>query len=278
MDIIAVLIEKLSLQAEPTTAAQLIKLLPERLKLKQKALSAALDDLANAGRILALAQGKGTAYCVRPALDLCTEALLARLRAIATASSPAQLKAGLTKSLHPWFDEALARLIVKGQAWQVSIDKQPYVQAEAPRPSQTLGPKSLQAAQDLLENANRRRRNPRSLADLCDWLDHDPVEEEAAAIAIPSGAQLILWHQQERGHTGSAMIAIPLTYERYVTWARSHALRADEEAFRGALKDLYDDGQALLEPCERPQDLPDLERRLQVPLTFGPAGYFWSPI
>jgi len=42
------------------------------------------------------------------------------------------------------------------------------------------------------------------------------------------------------------------------------------------IETLYNDGQILLEPCERPQDLTEEERALLVPLALGPPGCFWS--
>lgn len=39
---------------------------------------------------------------------------------------------------------------------------------------------------------------------------------------------------------------------------------------------LYNEGVIWLEPCEYPQDLPEEERALLVPLAIGPPGFAWS--
>jgi hypothetical protein len=72
------------------------------------------------------------------------------------------------------------------------------------------------------------------------------------------------------------MIPIPDTYARYTEWAKSVGELVDSEVFKKALKELYDSGEAILEPHERPHELPAEQRDLQVPMAFGPPGFYWG--
>lgn len=274
------LLDLLKRQPAPLTAAQAAKLLPGSVR--TKTVSAALEDLAQAGHVLSFTQGKAAAYSVHPPLDLCADALAAQVAALTTAAKPEALRRALPRSLQPWFDEALGRLIVQGRAHWLPKGKVRLVQSHRARPSDLLTAAQRQSVQKMLTEANRHRPSPRSLEQFLVWLDggDEPVAAPAVAKgkARPTAELLRQWYREDRVQSSSSMVPIPDTFRRFESWAANQGQEADEAAFREALQELYDAGKAILEPCERPQDLPEEERRLQVPLTFGPPGYYWSPV
>ena len=130
------------------------------------------------------------------------------------------------------------------------------------------------------EEANRHRRTPRLLEDLLAWLDAEAPQAaaEPGPAPEPTPHQLRQWHEADRAKSSSAMIPIHHTWKHYETWATGQGLKADVVDFRQAMEAMYNAGSAMLEPHERPQDLPESERHLQVPLSLGPPGYYWSPM
>ena len=281
MDLPNTLLELLQRAPEPLTAAQLARQLPS--KTPAKTVAARLADLAAAGRVIAFTQGRSTAYATRACADLCAEALALRLPLITQPTAPAKLKTALPKSLRPWFDEALERLIMHGLAFWL-----PGGQLILPRPvrsSDVLLGVTVNQLKKMLLAVNRHRSEPRSLADLLQWLDAGSSPTLAASPGPPPATAAKLtpellhqWYHTDRAKSGSAMIPVPHTWKHYETWASTQGLHADIVDFHQALEALYNSGSAMLEPCERPQDLPEDERRLQVPLSIGPPGYYWSPM
>jgi hypothetical protein len=281
MDLPNTLLDLLQRAGEPQTAAQLARQLP--VKTPAKAVAAALEELAAAGQAIVFTQGKGSAYATHAPADLCAEALTQRVALITEGTAPAKLKAALPKALRPWFDEALGRLIVQGAAFWLPKGKSRLVLPRPVRPSDVLPAAALGQLKKLLAIANRHRGEPRSLAGLLAWLDGDTAPAAAEPPPPVIAAQLTpellrQWYQTDRARSSSAMIPIPHTWKRYESWASTMGMRADIVDFRQALETLYNSGSAMLEPCERPQDLPEDERHLQVPLSIGPPGYYWSPM
>ena len=274
------LIDVLKAETIPLTAVQLAKRL--LTKAKPKEVVAALDDLTRSGQVFAITQGKGTVYTARPPLDLCAEVLAVQIAAQAGALPPAKVRAALPKTLQPWFDEALGRLIVRGQAYWLPKGRTKLVLGRCVRPSDVIAPAQLAAVRKLLLTANRHRASGRTLEQFVVWIDGTDeagvTKTSAAQVMPPPPERLRQWYAEDRALASSSMVPIPDTYLRYEAWATAEGGLADEAAFRLALESLYNAGEAILEPCERPQDLPEAERRLQVPLTFGPPGYYWSPV
>lgn len=282
MDLRTALLEAAQTAPEPLTAAQLKK--RANLPAKPTALKGVLDDLAQAGRLHAFTSGATTAYSAAHPQELAASALAEIASKLAGAASPASLKTQLPKSLRPWFDEALARLVVKGQLWWLISGKTRLLSRTPPRPSDLLSKTQTAALEKLLVQVNQSRQTPRTLAQLRAWLDDElPTAEAAAAkriVATPTAGvtaeQLLEWYAADRARSSSSMIPIPQTWRRYTAWAEANDLQPSPDNFRRMLKSLYDEGRVILEPCERPQDLPESERSLQVSMAFGPPGYYWS--
>ena len=282
MDLRTALLEAAQAAPEPLTAAQLKKHV--KVPAKPAALKAVLDDLAQAGRLHAFTSGAATAYCTVHPQELAATALAGIVSKQVGATSPARLKAQLPKSLRPWFEEAVARLVVKGQLWWLISGKTRLLSRTPPRPSDLLSKTQTAALEKLLVQVNPSRQTPRTLAELLAWLDDEMPAAQvvatkpvpAAPAAVLTAAQLLEWYAADRARSSSSMIPIPHTWRRYSAWAEANDLQPSPDNFRAMLKSLYDEGRVILEPCERPQDLPEIERSLQVSMAFGPPGYYWS--
>lgn len=283
MDLRTALLEAAKASPEPLTAAQLKK--RAQVPARPAALKVVLDDLAQAGLLRVFTSGKSAAYCAVDPLELSVNALIGIVSQLADPTKPANLKTQLPKSLRPWFDKAAARLVVKGQLWWLISGKTRLLSPTPPRPSDLLSKTQTAALEKLLMQINQSRRTPRTLTELRAWLDDETTPAAQAAAVQPvitaasaglTAEQLLEWYAADRARSSSSMIPIPQTWQRYAAWAGAQDLQPSPDTFRTMLKTLYDEGRIILEPCERPQDLPAEERSLQVPMAFGPPGYYWS--
>ena len=107
------LLEVLRQQTLPLTAVQLARL----AKAKPGQATKELESLAQSGQVFAFTQGKTTAYAARAPLDLCSAALASRIAELQAPVPSARLEKSLPQPLRPWFEEALGRLVVRGQAF-----------------------------------------------------------------------------------------------------------------------------------------------------------------
>lgn len=267
------LLEVLSQQLLPLTAAPIARL----AKIKVGQAKAELDALARGGQVFAFTQGKSTAYAVQPPRDLCAAALAARIAELEAPVAPTRLEKSLPQPLRPWFEEALGRLVVQGKAFWRIHGKRRLIAADAARPSESIAASQRRTLQKILAEANRHRRVPRTMDQLVAWLDADESSAKPAAAEVTSDL-LRHWYELDRKRSSTSMIPIPQTFKHYEAWASANQRRADIVDFRQSVEALYNAGAAMLEPCERPNELPDHERQLQIPLTFGPPGYYWSPV
>lgn len=267
----------------PLKAAQVAKLIkPQAGRVATpKVVTTALDALAAAGRLNRITAGK-TALFTSMSLELAAQAMLRQL--IHAAKQPpqaAKLRAKLPPALQPHFEAALAGLVTQGAAFVMPGAKR-LVHARRPRPSELLDASKRRALQKLLDEINALRGRPLTLADFAAWLDDDtpaesspaPVESPKIAL-LPDAALLREWYEQDRVRSSTMMIAIPRTFERYAAWAAENGDAADSQVLRNLMTELYNNGCLLLEPCERPQDLPEHERAMLVPMSLGPPGYSW---
>ena len=255
-------------------------------KLKPKAVAVALAALISASHISmvkGLRKGSSQAcYTTQKPLDLTSEALAKVVAALPAAVALTKLKGLIAKPLRPWFDEALGRLIVLGSAYYLPRGKTRLVQAHPPKPSELLAAPALLQLKKVLEQANRVRQSQRTMAELLAWLDEgnpEPMHIVPRPVIKPptlSPTQLRAWHRADASGGSTAMVAIPVTFSRYRAWATEVGEHVDPEVFKRVLKALYDAGHAMLEPHERPHELPPHERELQVSMALGPPGYYWG--
>jgi hypothetical protein len=190
------------------------------------------------------------------------------------------LRSRLPPLLQAHFQTALESLTGRGEAFVMPGAKR-LVLAHRPRASELLSAAQLRTLQKVLEVVNTSRQASLTLADFAAWVDDGPGEAKDAlevkptTVVVPGETELQAWYEMDRQRSSTMMIAIPRTFEHYAAWARSQGGKADSQALRNLMNELYKQGRLLLEPCERPQDLPEHERAMLVPMSLGPPGYSW---
>ncbi|WP_395749138.1 hypothetical protein [Prosthecobacter sp.] len=244
-----------------------------------KAVLAALESLASAGVLHQISAG--TTSKPQPLFSSCSleASAMALLKSWVHASKKeqkaAKLQAKLPFGLQSSFESALAQLHAEGALFVMPGGKR-LVYARKPRPSEMLGAAQRRALQKTLDAVNGARSQPLSWDALIQWLDEEsPPPPAASSAIIPGEAELRVWYELDRIRSSTMMIPIPRTFARYRDWAAERGGVADCQVLRNLLEALYNNGLLLLEPCERPQDLPDNERALLVPMSLGPPGYSW---
>lgn len=276
----AAILDALARSELPLKAAEITKLIKPTLgkAATPKAVAAALETLASTGtltRILAGTAAKPQPLFTRQSPEAATAAFLKSwVQASAKEQQAAKLQAKLPAGLRPFFEAALALLVSAGDAFVQSGAKR-LVYAHRPRPSQALSAAQRTALQKILLTVNGMRYQPVAWEDMIAWLDAEPQKPSPLPVAVPSETDLQTWYELDRIRSSTAMIPIPLTFARYQAWAAECGGLADNQFFRSFIERLYNEGRLLLEPCERPQDLPEHERALLVPMSLGPPGYSW---
>jgi hypothetical protein len=244
-----------------------------------KAVAAALESLSGTGRLNRIVAGSGPPLFTTHNLEPVTLAWLKQCVLAAKKEQPAaKLKSRLPTALQPHFETALTQLAGEGGAFVLPGAKR-LVYSRRPKPSELLSAVQRRALQKMLDAANGARVQAVTLANFTAWLDEGPPVEpsrpEVPAVLVPDETDLRGWYELDRVRSSTAMIPIPRTFERYQSWAAERGGTADSQVLRNLIEALYNGGSILLEPCERPQDLPEHERALLVPMSLGPPGYSW---
>lgn len=244
-----------------------------------KAVAAHLTTMAGAGSLCHIAAGKpGKPEPLYTLLDHVEAAAALLKQGIHTAKKEqeaARWKARLPVGLHLHFEAALALLVDRGDAF-VPPGAKRLVCARKPSPSAFLTAAQRKAVQKILDQANSMRSAPAALEDFVAWLDEVPATLPDAQVAPPLDEALLReWYVQDRARSSTVMIPIPQTFARYEAWAQAGGFAADSQVLRNFMGVLYNNGLVLLEPCERPQDLPAHERAMLVPMSLGPPGWSW---
>lgn len=263
---------KLPLKASDIT--KLVKPLVGRAA-TPKAVVVALTALVSSAALNGIS-GKPQPLYTTQSLESAAAAMLQHgIHAAKNAQPAAKLKGKLPEALQPHFEPALEQLVATGAAFVLPGAKR-FVFAGRPKPSALLDAAKRRALQKILDGVNGARPQAATLAEFIAWLDAEPaaVPTQAAA-AVPGEAELQQWYALDRVRSSTVMIPIPQTFARYAAWAAERGQAADSQVLRNLIEMLYNNGRLLLEPCERPQDLPEHERAMLVPMSLGPPGYSW---
>lgn len=272
--------EALSRSELPLKAAEIVKLVKPAVgrEATSKAVAAVLAALSSSGALNSIAAGtrsKPQPLFTPHSLETAASALLKHwLHAVGKEQQVVKLKAKLPPGLQPCFEAALDSLVAAGAAFVLPGAK-PLVYAHKPQPSALLDATLRRSLQKVLRTVNSVRTPPASLDDLIAWLDAAPSAPPVESACAPEEADLHAWYDLDRIRSSSVMIPIPQTFARYQAWAAERGGVADSQVLRNLIETLYINGHLLLEPCERPQDLPEHERALLVPMSLGPPGYSW---
>lgn len=274
------LLNALQSAAAPLKAAQLTKLVKPGIgrAATPKNVAAALEALVSSCSLTRIGSGAASLF-TSLSHEQAAAALLKPLIHAAKKEQPAaRLKLKLPATLQPHFESALKQLAATGEAFVLPGAKR-LVYARKPRPSELLSATQRRAVQKLLDGVNAARTQAATLADFITWLDDEvPASAEppqVSSVVEPDEKLLHEWYMQDAVRSSTMMIPIPRTFDRYAAWAGEHGGLADSQVLRNLLERLYNQGRILLEPCERPQDLPEHERSLLVPMSLGPPGYSW---
>jgi hypothetical protein len=274
------ILEALSCSELPLKAAEIAKLIKPTVGrgATPKAVVAMLDSLTAAGTLNRIAAGttsKPQPLFTPHSIEAAATALVKhQVHASKKEQQAAKLKARLPVGLHSHFETSLAQLHAQGAAFVMPGSKR-LVYARKPQPSELLGTSQRRALQKTLDVVNGLRTQPATLRDLIAWLDEEPPASPVKSVVVPGEAELRVWYDFDRIRSSTAMIPIPRTFTRYQAWAAERGGTADSQVLRSLIEALYNNGRLLLEPCERPQDLPDHERAMLVPMSLGPPGYSW---
>ena len=263
---------KLPLKASDIT--KLVKPLVGRAA-TPKAVVVALTALVSSAALNGIS-GKPQPLYTTQSLESAAAAMLQHgIHAAKNAQPAAKLKGKLPEALQPHFEPALEQLVATGAAFVLPGAKR-FVFAGRPKPSALLDAAKRRALQKILDGVNGVRPQAATLAEFIAWLDAEPaaVPTQAAA-AVPGEAEIQQWYALDRVRSSTVMIPIPQTFARYAAWATERGQAADSQVLRNLIEMLYNNGRLLLEPCERPQDLPEHERAMLVPMSLGPPGYSW---
>jgi hypothetical protein len=185
------------------------------------------------------------------------------------------LRKKLSPVLHPHIEHELDDL-VKQQRLFLLPKATPLVLATRPSARDLIDTSTLRRLRLLVQQVNAVRSSELTVEGLIQWLDGTEapkVEEGAPELTTEL---LRTWYEKDVSRSSSRMVPLPQTWAHYAAWAASHAQVADLQRFRSMIERLYNQGQVCLEPCEYPQNLPEEQRALLVPLAIGPPGFAWS--
>ncbi len=275
------ILDVLSRSELPLKAAEIAKLVKPAVgrAATPKAVAAALDALAASSTLNCIIAGTRSKPLplYTPHSPETVAAALVKLwvHAAKKEQQAVKLKAKLPLSLQPLFETALDHLVATGAAFVLPGGKR-LIYARKPQPSELLDATLKRSLQKVLQAVNSVRTPPATLDDLFAWLDAaPPPAPPVESVSLPEEADLRAWYDLDRIRSSTMMIPIPRTFARYQAWAAERGEVADSQVLRSLIETLYNNGHLLLEPCERPQDLPDHERALLVPMSLGPPGYSW---
>jgi|GEM_PF-789250 len=299
----SLLLELLDASTAPLTAPALLKLARTCAGrgVKKEQVEAHLAALVQAGRVFTIVlNGKKPpqpSYTTHSLDETAAQMLHARLHASAVPLKAAALRMKLPIVLRPHFESALGLLQARGQAFYLP-KATPLLLARAPRPADLLDAATTRRLRLLVDQANQLRATPTTLEELLAWLDgeapsvlpgnqlkpelqSDQLQDDGLLNTVaecpPLTPELLRqWYAHDQQRSSTSMIRIVQTWRHFQAWAAAHGAKADRQELRRMIETLYNDGQILLEPCERPQDLTEEERALLVPLALGPPGCFWS--
>jgi hypothetical protein len=236
-----------------------------------------LEELASWGQLQSYnGTGKTVYYSAKPPLDLCALAL----EQLVQKGKPLQvtkLKTLLPKPVRAWAEEATARLIVSGKAYYAkSPTGQTLLQEKPSQATDCLSKAQLTSLTKILEGVNKSRSTPRNLEDLLAWLNC-PITPPRIEVAVPTADQLRQWYAADtKRSSSSVMVPLLKTWDRYCLWAKERGLEPRPDELRKGIAELYEAGEVILEPADRPGSLSELEKQLLVPLSMGPPGCAWG--
>jgi hypothetical protein len=185
------------------------------------------------------------------------------------------LRKKLAPAFHAHFDAAFEGLMAQQRLFLLP-KAIPLVLATRPSARDLIDTATLRRLRLLVQQVNTVRSSALTVEGLIEWLDGSTPAPAADLSAELTSELLREWYEADARRSSTRMVPLPQTWAHYAAWAAGHAQVADLQRFRSMIERLYNEGVIWLEPCEYPQDLPEEERALLVPLAIGPPGFAWS--
>lgn len=278
-DLTAALLDLLSQSPLSLTLAELVKKLRGVVGAKAAKKGAVLSALASLSTVRALPMNPRKpaelSYTVHDD-GMITAHMLEHW--VGSAKKPLKLpdlRKKLVPVLHPHFDAALESLLEQQRLFLLP-KAIPLVLATRPSARDLIDTATLRRLRLLVQQVNAVRSSELTVDGLISWLDGAEPATADQVLAELTPELLREWYEADARHSSTRMVPLPKTWAHYATWAADHAQVADLQRFRSMIERLYNQGQVWLEPCEYPQNLPEEERALLVPLAIGPPGFAWS--
>lgn len=278
-DLPAALLDLLSQSPLPLTLAEQVKRLRGIVGAKAAKKDAVLAVLATLSTVRALSmnprKSAELSYTVHDDAMITAHLLEHWVRSAKKPLKLPDLRKKLAPVLHPHFD-AVFKALLEQQRLFLLPKAIPLVLATRPSARDLIDTATLRRLRLLVQQVNAVRSSELTVDGLIEWLDGTvpaPVDEVSAEL---TPELLRVWYEADARRSSTRMVPLPKTWAHYAAWAAGNAQVADLQRFRSMIERLYNQGLIWLEPCEYPQDLPEEERALLVPLAIGPPGFAWS--
>lgn len=269
------LVEFLKIQEKPVSPAAILQFARQKGPgANRKSVEKILQALLASRRVHHLQSGgKSAGYTVTPPIVMTAASLLSHLKEADAPVNLTEARKAVGKVLQPWFDEALGQLVTTGSVSYFQRGAVRHVLARAPKPSDSLDDRSRKSLESIVAKINLSRKSPVSVAQMLSWLDESSAKEDFPT--RPTAEEFRRWYEEDQKSMPSKMIPIRKTWKRYERWMNDQDTTAEPSVFRQAMREYYEAGQILLEPPERPQDIPEEEREILVPQRIGAPAYYW---
>lgn len=278
-DLPSALLDLLNQSPLPLTLAELVKQLRGVVgakAAKKELVLAALADLTSA-RALTMNARKPLelSYTVHEDASITAHLLEHWVRSAKKPLKLPDLRKKLAPVLQGQFDAGLEGLLAEQRLFLLP-KAVPLVLATRPSARDLIDAATLRRLRLLLQQVNAVRSSELTVEGLIQWLDGAPALAPAVPAVELTVELLKSWYESDARRSSTRMVPLPQTWAQYAAWAAAHAQVPDLQRFRSMMERLYNEGVIWLEPCEYPQDLPEEERALLVPLAIGPPGFAWS--
>jgi hypothetical protein len=278
-DLPAALLDLLHQSSLPLTLAEVVKQLRDVVGAKVAKKDAVLAALAGLTSVRSLLMNPRKpaelSYTVQDEAAITAHLLEHWVRSAKKPLKLPDLRKKLAPALHAQFEAAFESLLAQQRLFLLP-KAIPLVLATRPSARDLLDTATLRRLRLFVQQVNAVRSSALTVDGLIEWLDGSSPDPAAEPSAELTPELLREWYEADARRSSTRMVPLPQTWTHYAAWAAGHAQVADLQRFRSMIERLYNEGVIWLEPCEYPQDLPEEERALLVPLAIGPPGFAWS--
>jgi hypothetical protein len=278
-DLPAALLDLLHQSSLPLTLAEVVKQLRDVVGAKVAKKDAVLAALAGLTSVRSLLMNPRKpaelSYTVHEDAPITAHLLEHWVRSAKKPLKFPDLRKKLAPAFHAHFDAAFEGLMAQQRLFLLP-NAIPLVLATRPSARDLIDTATLRRLRLLVQQVNTVRSSALTVEGLIEWLDGSTPAPAADLSAELTSELLREWYEADARRSSTRMVPLPQTWAHYAAWAAGHAQVADLQRFRSMIERLYNEGVIWLEPCEYPQDLPEEERALLVPLAIGPPGFAWS--